>query len=132
MDTSYLKLLNGSSRIKNYMGLVLDPGVVPEAGKNYMYIDLPVRNAIVAEGEAVTEVKRNQHVWIQAAGKVDVKGMNFIEVEPNPALAEMGQVQGLYRIHPGSGEKQLGFWFTARRDVDLSVLKYAVRIYMVA
>lgn len=130
METSYLKLMKGS-RLTNYMRLEMAEGVEPILGKNYLYIDIPVLGAETDEGIG-PQIKRNQHVWIKSAAAVDVKGRNFIEVEPNPALAEMGQVQGMYRVHPDSGKKELGFWFTARKDVDLTELQYAVRIYMPA
>lgn len=128
METSYLKLMKGS-RLTNYIRLEMDAGVEPILGKNYLYLDIPLSAAVTEEGSTM-QVKRNQHVWISAAASVDVKGRNFIEIEPNPALAASGQVQGLYRIHPDSGRKPLGFWFTARKDVDLTELEYAVRIYM--
>lgn len=130
METSYLKLMKGS-RLTNYMRLEMDAGVEPVLGKNYLYLDIPLAGASTEEGMSM-QVKRNQHVWIAAAAHIDMKGRNFIEVEPNPALAEMGQVQGTYRLHPDSGRKQLGFWFTARKDADLTELEYAVRIYMPA
>lgn len=130
METSYLKLMNGS-RLTNYMRLEMIEGTEPILGKNYLYMDIPLVGAETEEGISF-QVKRNQHVWIASAAHVDVKGRNFIEVEPNFALAEMGQVQAAYRLHPDSGRKQLGFWFTARKDTDLTQLEYAVRIYMPA
>lgn len=129
METSYLKLTQGS-RLNNYMGLKMLGDFKYKFGKNYLYLDIPVHWALNAEGEGTQEVKRNQHVLIQAAATVNVKGQSFIEVEPNPALAEYGQVQGLFRVHPDSGEQNLEFWFTARRDLDLTKLDFAVRLYM--
>lgn len=134
METSYLKLMNGS-RLSNYMRLEMDEGTEPVLGKNYLYLEIPLAGAIIEDAyktQVSMEVKRNQHVWIRSAATVDMKGRNFIEVEPNPALAELGQVQAVYRVHPDSGKKQLGFWFTARKDTDLTSLEYAVRIYMPA
>lgn len=130
METSYLKLMKGS-RLSNYMRLEMVEGTEPVLGKNYLYLDIPLLGAETEEGMSL-QVKRNQHVWIQSAAVVDMKGRNFIEVEPNPALAELGQVQAMYRVHPDSGKRQLGFWFTARKDTDLTSLEYAVRIYMPA
>jgi hypothetical protein len=126
--------MNGS-RLSNYMRLEMVEGKEPVLGKNYLYLDIPLVGAVLEDANRIQismEVKRNQHVWINSAAVVDMKGRNFIEVEPNPALAEMGQVQGMYRVHPDSGKKQLGFWFTARKDTDLTSLEYAVRIYMPA
>lgn len=130
METSYLKLMHGS-RLSNYMRLEMDEGTEPVLGKNYLYLEIPLVGAVSEEGSSL-QIKRNQHVWIRSAATVDMKGRNFIEVEPNPALAELGQVQAVYRVHPDSGKKQLGFWFTARKDTDLTLLEYAVRIYMPA
>lgn len=114
------------------MGLKMEPGHEFQHGENYLYLKIPVIGAASDEAVYTLDVKRNQHVWILAAAKVNVKGQNFIEIEPNPELAELGQVQGVYRIHPGSGDKELGFWFTARKDVDLRSLEYALRVYMPA
>jgi len=134
METSYLKLMKGS-RLTNYMRLEMAPGTEPVLGKNYLHLDIPLMGAVIEDNNRMQmsmEVKRNQHVWIKSAATVDMKGRNFIEVEPNPILAEVGQVQAMYRVHPDSGKKELGFWFTARKDVDLTELEYAVRIYMPA
>lgn len=124
MDTSYLKLLSGA-RITNHMGLRMDPGFEFTHGKNYLYIDIPAR--LPAE-----EVKRNQHVFLEAAGTVDVKGRQFVQIEPNPALAEYGQVQSGYMLHPDSGVTRLGVWFTAHKALDMRDLAYLIRIYMPA
>ena len=133
METSYLKLMTAAPRAVSYMRLEMDEGVQPVQGKNYLYLEIPVRGVETEDQQGVTlEVKRNQHVWIAAAAHVNVHDRQFIEVEPNAALAEYGQVQPLYRLHPGSGRKQLGFWFTARKDTDLSKFDYAVRVYMPA
>jgi hypothetical protein len=131
METSYLKLLQGS-RLTNYMGLGMADGVNYLIGKNYLHLDIPVVGAVQEDGTTSMDVKRNQHVWIKAAASVNVKGRNFIDIEPNSALAAVGQVQSMYRIHPDSGKQELGFWFSARKDVNLSDLVYAVRIYMPA
>lgn len=125
MDTVLLKLIDGA-RIKNHMGLRMDEGVESIKGKNYLHLDIPVK--LPEE----TSIKRGQHVFIEAAGTVDVKGRNVVEVEPNPALAEYGQVQPGYRIHPDSGVKRLGLWFTAHKQLDLETLDYCVRLYMYA
>jgi hypothetical protein len=119
------------SRLTNYMRLEMQSGVEPLLGKNYLYLDIPIAGAVTEEGLSM-QVKRNQHVWIKAAAHVDIKGRNFIEVEPNSQLAELGQIQPTYRVHPDSGRRELGFWFTARKDVDLTELGYAVRLYMPA
>jgi hypothetical protein len=124
MDTSYFKLIDGA-RIQNRLGLRMDEGYEYVKGRNYLYIEVPALP--LAE-----EIKRNQHVFIEAAATYNVKGSSFFEVEPNPALAEYGQVQGLYRIHPESGEQRLGIWFTAHKSVDVAQLEYLVRIYMPA
>lgn len=130
MDTSYLKLMKGS-RLRNYMGLHMAEGHEFTCGPNYMYLEIPVLGVLDEDAKLITEVKRNQHVFVMAAASVEVKGRNFIEVEPNAALSEYGQVQGLYRVHPGE-QAGLGFWFTARKDTDLSKLSHAIRIYMPA
>lgn len=122
MDTIFLKLIDGA-RVKNHLGLVMDEGKEAMRGKNYLYLDIPAR-------KVPEEIKRNQHVFLEAAGTIDVKGKNVIEVEANPELAEYGTVQGNVRHHPDSGKKQLGVWFTAHKALDVTKLQYLVRIYM--
>lgn len=123
MDSTFVKLTAGT-RITNYIGLKMDQGKEFRFGKNYLYLDVPL-----ATMEDM-EVKRNQHIFIEAGGTINVKGRDIVEVEPNPALAEYGQVQGSYKVHPDSGEKRLGVWFTAHKQVDLSQFEYLVRLYM--
>lgn len=122
MDSTFLKLIDGA-RVKNHMGLKLDEGAEYSKGKNYLHLDVPAR-------PLEEPVKRGQHVFLEAVGSIEVKGKNIIEVEPNPALAEFGQVQASYRVHPDSGKRQLGFWFTAHKNCDINELEYLVRLYM--
>lgn len=129
METSYLKLMEGN-RLKNYVGLEMQEGHAFHNGIGYLYLDIPVLGVDTEEGRT-QEIKRNQHVFIKAAATVNVRGYSFIEIEPNSDLAEVGSIQGLYRVHPGTGQQQVGFWFTARKDVNLAEFKYLARIYMV-
>lgn len=124
MESTFLKLVDGT-RINNWMGLTLDPGMEYVRARDYLHLDVPARK------QEDMEVKRNQHIFIEAAGTVDVKGSHLIEVEANPTLSAFGQVQGIHRIHPGTGVRQLGVWFTAHKNCDVSELDYLVRLYMV-
>lgn len=130
MESAYLKLASGS-RLSNYLGLQMREGYAYRYGKHYLYIEIPV--AAIAEGEAGSlQVKRNQHVFVESAATLEIRGNQIVEIEPNPELAQYGQIQGNYKLHPGSTRQVAGFWFTARKDIDLSTLEYAVRIYMYA
>jgi len=104
----------------------MDEGYEAIKGKNYLYLDIPVRQS------EETSIKRGQHVFIEAAATIDVKGRQIVEVEPNPALAEYGQVQAGYKVHPDSGPRRVGVWFTAHKQLDLDSLDYCVRMYMYA
>lgn len=108
------------------MNLRMDEGVEFIYAKNYLYIGIPLRT----REEPV--LKRGQHVFLEAAGTIDNKGRQVVEVEPNPALAEFGQAQPSYRVHPESGVIQLGVWFSVHKQVDISELDYLVRLYMYA
>lgn len=128
MSQTFLRLLPGT-RLTNYLGLRCDEGIQPlraEVSTEYGYLDIPF-----ATGQEM-ELKRNQHVFLEAGATINVKGREVVGIEPNPALAEFGQVQGYYRAQPGSGEKRLGFYFTCHKQVDLTQFKYAVRVYMYA
>lgn len=134
MDTSYLSLVSGS-RISNYLGLKMTegsefsyPGI---QNRQYAYIEIPVGSIIVSStGEITDKALRNQHVLVQPACTVDVKGNYRFEVHPNPAIWAYGTAQGMYYLEPSSGQQVPGFYVTLRKDIDLSTLDYAVRIYM--
>ena len=124
MESAYLKLVD-SGRIRNYMGLEMDAGKEYTHGVQYLYIEVPLRMP-------KEEVKRNQHVFLEAAGSLNVVGRSPVEVEPNPALAEFGTVSPGYKVHPTTGKHQIGLWFTARKDLDVSQIQYLVRLYLYA
>lgn len=128
MSTTFLKLMEGS-RLSNYMGLKMSPGFKFTNGQGYMYIEIPLLQ-VEMDGQPQVGIKRNQQVFLVPACTVEVKGNQVIEIEPNIELAELGTVQASYKIHPQSGLKRPGVWFTPRRDTDLSELTYLIRIYM--
>jgi hypothetical protein len=119
---SFIKLAV-PTKLVNHAGLKMDDGFHYVHGKNYMYVDIPSLSA--------SEIKKASHVFLEAAATVDVKGQYLVMIEANPVLAEYGQVQSGYYIHPGSGQKRLGVWFFALKPLSLSELEYLVRLYMV-
>lgn len=129
MESSFLNLGRGN-RTTAYMGLELDPGVEIKYEKGYTYMDIPVRELVNGEGVIVEKGLRNQHLRVIPACSVDLKGDYKILVEPNPALAEFGAVQGMYYIQPGTGRQTPGFYITLRKDLDLSQIQYGIRMYM--
>lgn len=137
-DTTFLKL-SGGSRLTNYLGLRMDEGREHKFGKGYLFLEIPVRGihrdeietpAVLVDSPMI--VKRNQHVFVEPACTLSVRGYNIVGIEPNPALSEFGQVQAGYKISPETGVQCPGFYYTARKDTDLSKLDYAIRIYMYA
>lgn len=136
MSTSYLSLVSGS-RVSNYLGLKMDPGTEfsypPTGDSQYAYIEIPVRVILVSTGEVLeagTKALRNQHVYIQPACTVHVRGSYRFEVHPNPAFWEYGTAQGSYYLEPGEGLLTPGFYVSLKKDLDPSKIVYAVRIYM--
>lgn len=129
MDSAFLNLVRGN-RVTSYLGLQMVDGKEYKYGPIYQYVEVPVLGFGSDTGELVDEVKRNQHVFVQPACSINVRGGQTVEVEPNPSLAAFGQVQAGYKVHPASGEMVPGFWFTARKDTKLSDLTYAIRLYM--
>lgn len=129
MSITFLKLMEGS-RLTNYMGLEMLGGAEMKKGQGYLYLEIPFGEVEVDGVKTHGVVKRNQHVLLESSCKVNVKGNQVIEIEPNTQLAAWGQVQPSYKIHPQSGEQVPGVWFTARKDCDISDLPYLIRIYM--
>ena len=119
---SFIKLAV-PTKLVNHLGLRMDEGFNYVHGKNYMYVEIPAIQA--------SEVKKASHVFLEAAATIDVKGQAIALVEPNSELAEYGQLQPSYYIHPGSGQIRLGFWFFALKPTDLSQFHYLVRLYLV-
>lgn len=133
METSYLKLLG--SRLSNHLGLKMDEGYeysFPQVQeRNYAYIEIPVKELFnPTEEKVVDKGLRNQHLLVVPACTVDVKGSYRFEVHPNPKLWSYGIVQGLYYLEPKEGTKAPSFSVVLRRDLELSDIDYAVRIYM--
>ena len=129
---SYLKLVD-DLRIRNYLGLAMDEGKeykrAAKMSQGYAFIEIPIRG-LVKDGELVQEGLRNQYLELQAAATVEVKGNYRFEVHPNPALLEYGMTSGMYYLEPDEGRKQLSTHIWLRKDLDLSKIDYAVRIYM--
>jgi hypothetical protein len=130
LESVFLNLCRGN-RLSNLMGLKLDAlDSAPKFGSTYTYVEIPV-GGVFKDGEPVEgKIVRNQYVRINPACTVDCRGRDAILVEPNPAIAEFGMIQGSYYIHPESGELRPFFWFQARKDVAIEDLGYAVRLYM--
>lgn len=133
-DTSFLKLIPGSSRIVARMGLKMDEGVpMKVAGHGYLALEIPavaIRNP--SDLPRTEKALRNQHVQIIPGCSLEVRGNEIVEIEPCPELAEYGSVQAGYYILPDDKAKRIvpAFWITLRKDLDLSDIPYAIRIYL--
>jgi hypothetical protein len=133
METSYLKLIG--SRLANHLGLKMDEGyefAFPNVQeRNYAYVEIPVKELYnFTEEKTVDKGLRNQHLIVNPACTIDVKGHYRFEVHPNPELWKYGIVQGMYYLEPKDGIVTPGFSIVLRRDLELADIKYAVRIYM--
>lgn len=130
LETSYLNMCRGT-RLTSYLNLKMIEGQAYRFGPDYTYVEIPILG-FEKDGEKalVTKVLRNQYVRIVPACTVDVKGTAKLQVEPNPDLGPYGLFQPGYYINPGSGLQEPGFYFQARRDLEVADLKYAVRLYL--
>lgn len=129
METSFLNM-NRGNRLSAYMGLELASGVEPKFEKGYNFLDIPVLALQKDDGTTVEKGLRNQHLFVVPACTMDLRGDYKVLVEPNPALSEYGSVQGMYYVQPESGRRVPGFWITLRKDLDLSNISYAIRMYL--
>lgn len=132
METSYLRMVDGT-RLSNYLGLKMQEGYEvgrpTQAARSYAYIEIPVMT-LRGNGEDSSEAKRNAYVEVVPACTVNVKGRCRFEVHPNPKLYEYGMAQGMYYLEPEDGELIPSIRIWLRRDLSLSDLDYAIRIYM--
>lgn len=133
METSYLKLVD-QTRLRNYLGLQMADGYeikrpeVPSRG--YAYIEVPALSLLDSDGKHGSEANRNSYVDLIPACTVNVRGNYRFEVHPNPRLLDYGMTQGMYYLEPEEGQKIPSVKLWLRRDLDISKLDYAVRIYM--
>lgn len=121
------------SRLSNYLGLKMteghEIGRPTQASRSYAYIEVPVLTLRGSDGDS-DEAKRNAYIEVVPACTVDVKGRCRFEVHPNPKLFEYGMAQGSYYLEPEDGELVPSIRVWLRRDLSLSNLDYAIRIYM--
>lgn len=132
MESAFLKLAAGS-RLTNYMGLKMTEGHEFKYGHQYMYVEIPIKEIYnPSEEKVVTKAMRNQHVRIIPACTVHVRGRHTVEIEPNSRLSEYGTISGgIYRVHSDGPEMVPGFYITLRRDLDISDIEWAVRLYLI-
>lgn len=131
MDTSYANWARGN-RLTQYAGLTMDEGIPLKYGGDYAYVEIPVAAIInVADGGPVEKLLRNQTGIIIPACRLNVRGQGYrIQVEPNPVLGAFGPVQAPYYIHPDNTESMPSFYIYPRKDLDISDIPYAVRLYL--
>jgi hypothetical protein len=111
------------------MGLVMIEGHTWKYAKDYTYIEIPLLGFMDKDGELKDSVQRNQYVRVVPACSLDIKGMDKVLVEPNPAVSEFGLAQASYYMHPD--QKGIpGFYFQARKDLDIKDLTHAVKLYL--
>lgn len=127
-DPAFLNLARGS-RLKAYMGLTLDEGVLPKYGKNYTYIEVPLRELLGPDGLPTTKALRNQTCKVVPACSLDIKGQSKILVKTFPRLQEISNCPALFLLDEDQGE-QPGFYVSFRKDFDASDMLWAVRLYM--
>lgn len=133
-EASHMKLIAGP-RINSYLGLKMAEGtsyVYPGIqDRQYGYLEIPALEIYnPATDEILEKASRNQHVYIRPACTVDVKGSHRFEIHPNHDLWAYGVVQGSYYIESQSGEQVPGFYIALRKDLSISDIPWAIRIYM--
>lgn len=133
MSTSYLRL--NQTRVATYLGLRMDEGFpyrFPSQGsREYAYVEIPVKELYnPSEETVVTKGMRNQYLKVIPACRVNVRGHSRFEVHPNPALYQYGLIQAPFYLESEEGELTPGFYIALRKDLDISEIDWAIRIYM--
>lgn len=129
MESSFLNLVRGN-RLTSMMGLELFTGEPPKYGVGYTYVEVPVAKLVDLEGNTLEKGLRNQHIAVIPECTVMARGDYKILVEPNRAFWQYGTVQGMYYIQPGDDTQAPGFYVILRRDLDLTGIDWAVRLYL--
>lgn len=130
LETSFLNITRGN-RLTAYMGYQAEGPHGFRYGQDYTYVEVPTLGFWHPTEEKLTDkVLRNQYVRIFPACRIDVKGAYKVQVEANPQLGEFGLYQPTYYVHPGTGVQIPGIWFQARKDMSVSDLEFAIRMYL--
>lgn len=134
LNTALLNLARGN-RMSTHLGLQMDEGRSLKYANDYLYVQLPLRgHALAGSDEVVTagKVMRNQHVRIESAATINVRGNHRYVVKTHPKLQEVATCPTLFIIdNQGEGE-QVHFHATFRKDFDLQELPWITRVYMIA
>lgn len=130
MDTSYLNLARGN-RLSSYLGLEMVSGYTMRYAQDYTYVEIPILGFYhPGEDKVLEKVLRNQYVRVLPACTVQVRGHYKVEIEPCQEVYEFGMAQGRYYIEPGTDQQVPGFYLQVRKDVNMTDLPHAIRIYM--
>lgn len=128
---SALGKLTPSRKITDLLGLQMSAGFEVKSAKGYWYMEIPVESLYNVTDEKVQEKGlRNQLIRVMPACSIAPKGSNVLLIEPNPELAKWGNLQGSYIVTPETARHIPGFHLHLRRDLELSEISYAIRIYM--
>jgi len=138
LETVFASLVRGN-RLSAYMGLryvMPDPVTgrqpAPVYGPSYSYVQLAASHLLTADGEPVTEGKRNQYVRLVPEAMVRLRGGTYqLLISANPQLHEYGSLSDLRLVDKMSEEEYPVVHLQLRRDLDVSKLAYAVRLYLI-
>lgn len=120
------------NRLTSWMGLEGKYTFPKHSERNYGYVEIPFRAEPFrnGEGEYQPQGARQQYLEVFPDCSVNVRGHCRIFVQPNPALAKFGPLQGGYYIESQSGTVIPTFFISLRKDLDPSLFEYAVRLYL--
>lgn len=134
-ETTFLNV-GRPGRLANYMGLKLDDGIPVVYGRDYTYVEIPLRKLALdlKSGEAVSKVLRNQSVLLSPACELRPRGNYKVVIKVNPKLAHLAHVPLMYMLD-GMTDDPSEFVATFRKDFDLETdsteLGWGVRVYLI-
>lgn len=128
MDSMFLNLVRGN-RLTAYMGLEMSEGHVYKFSKDYTYIEIPLLEARNGGEKVKDKALRNQHIELVPACRVKLHGSYKLLVKTNPDLQAIGNAPTVFMVEEEIGHPS--FYITLRKDLDLSKLEWAVRLYLV-
>ena len=128
MESMYLNWARGN-RVKVYAGIMNLPEGV-EYSSDYIAMYVPLAYGFNPSSEEVVAIgKANSRAVL--VPDLSVSPAKYrIQVVPNPVLYEYADVMHEPLLEPGS-DSQPKLYVRFRKDLDLSELKYLVRLYLV-
>lgn len=129
MDSVFANLIRGGRL--SAMGLQMADGQPFRYAKDYTYVEIPFGEAFnISTEELQKEAKRNQHLKLIPAARVNLKAPYKMLVKTHPSIQKYASCPPLFLLDPDEGG-DITFYSIFRKDMNLIELPWLVRLYLI-